>query len=203
MLTSPEQLNLSNWRLPGNGRWAFHHVREVVPSEQIGCAAEAAPLPSAPNDSIAGLSMSGLENAEWSLQDWLEVTHGDALLVAHRGKLVHEWYAHAGIETNPHIVFSVSKSMTATLAGVLVEQGLLDPARPVVEYLPELAGSGYSDASLQQVLDMAAAAGVDGLSETPALTPKDLISCSVRWRWGPASACTVMMSDPASTNASI
>jgi hypothetical protein len=51
-------------------------------------------------------------------------------------------------------VFSVSKSITAALAGVLVEQGLLDPTKPVAEYIPELADSGYRDASLQQVLDM-------------------------------------------------
>jgi CubicO group peptidase (beta-lactamase class C family) len=91
---------------------------------------------------------------DWSLQDWLEVSNSDALLVAHKGKIVHEWYVDAAIETSPHIVFSVSKSITATLAGVLVEQGLLDPAKPVTEYIPELADSGYRDASLQQVLDM-------------------------------------------------
>ena len=41
-----------------------------------------------------------------------------------------------------------------SLAGVLVEQGLLDPARPVIEYIPELADSGYRDATVQHVLDM-------------------------------------------------
>jgi len=68
---------------------------------------------------------------------------------------VHEWYVDAAVEIEPHIVFSVSKSISATLAGVLVEQGRLDPARPVIDYIPELAGSGYADASVQQVLDMA------------------------------------------------
>ena len=67
---------------------------------------------------------------------------------------MHEWYAHDAIERNPHIVFSVSKSITATLTGVLVEQGLLDPTCLVTEYIPELKGSGYEGASLQQVLDM-------------------------------------------------
>jgi len=75
------------------------------------------------------LPLTGLGGADWSLQRWLDESSSDALLVPHRGKLVHEWYVDPAIETNPHIVFSVSKSMTATLAGVLVEQGLLDPAR--------------------------------------------------------------------------
>ena len=155
MSTRPETLNLSNWRLPGNGRWAFHHVCEIIPSEVVNSPMETAVLEPMPIAGIADLTLPGLDSAEWPLAQWLDETSGDALLVAHRGKLVHEWYVDADIEVNPHIVFSVSKSITATLAGVLVGQGLLDPARPVIDYLPELADSGYCDASLQQVLDMA------------------------------------------------
>ncbi len=47
-----------------------------------------------------------------------------------------------------------------------------------------------------------ALSGVAGLSETPALRPSARIACSERWRCGPASACTVMMSAPAAANAS-
>lgn len=154
MLSRPDQLNLSNWRLPPNNRWAFHHVREILPSEEISRSAGISAFDKSIIASVAGVSISGPAGEDWSLQDWLEVSNSDALLVAHKGKIVHEWYIDDAIETSPHIVFSVSKSITATLAGVLVEQGLLDPARLVVEYLPELADSGYRDASLQQVLDM-------------------------------------------------
>ncbi len=154
MLSRPDTLNLSNWRLPPNNRWAFHHVREIIPTESIPCGAVVSELDPAPVDSVAGVKVPGSGGEEWSLLDWLEVSNSDALLVAHRGKLVHEWYVDPAIETSPHIVFSVSKSITAILAGVLVEQGVLDPRKPVVAYIPELADSGYRDASLQQVLDM-------------------------------------------------
>ena len=106
------------------------------------------------NPAITDIEVAGLDGASWSLQRWLDESSSDALLVAHRGKLVHEWYGDPAIENSPHIVFSVSKSITATLAGVLVEQNKLDPARPVVDYIPELAASCYADASVQQVLDM-------------------------------------------------
>ena len=150
----PPELNLANWRLPDNSRWAFHHVREVIPSEAILRADETASLERQMSGALDDLEVAGLGAGSWSLQRWLDESRSDALLVAHRGKLVHEWYVDAAVETNPHIVFSVSKSITATLAGVLVEQGLLDPARAVVDYIPELADSGYGDASVQQVLDM-------------------------------------------------
>lgn len=154
VIERPQSLNLANWRLPSHGRWAFHHVREIVPSEPIARGEGVRELPCASRDAAADLGTPGLDGAEWNLRQWLEVSATDALLVAHRGRIVHEWYVDPAIESNPHIVFSVSKSITATLAGVLVEDGRLDPSRPVVDYVPELAASGYRDASVQQVLDM-------------------------------------------------
>lgn len=154
MLNRPDTLNLSNWRQPHNNRWAFHHVREIVPSEDIPCGPGVSIFDKSIVDGVSEVSVPGPAGEDWSLQEWLEVSNSDALLVAHKGKIVHEWYVDPVIETSPHIVFSVSKSITATLAGVLIEQGLLDPAKPLLEYIPELADSGYRDASLQQLLDM-------------------------------------------------
>jgi len=154
VISRPDTLNLSNWRLPPNNRWAFHHVREIIPTESIPRGVSASEFDKSIVESIAEVRVPGSGGEDWSMQDWLEVSNSDALLVAHEGKIVHEWYIDPAIETSPHIVFSVSKSITATLAGVLVEQGLLDPTQPVVDYIPELASSGYRDASLQQVLDM-------------------------------------------------
>lgn len=155
MRERPETLNLANWRLPPHGRWAFHHVREIVPSEPIARGDATSPLAQAPGDALDGLRTPGPDGRDLSLGEWLALSNTDALLVAHRGRLVHEWYADPAIESHPHIVFSVSKSITGTLTGVLVEQGVIDPARPVVDYIPELADSGYRDASVQHVLDMA------------------------------------------------
>ena len=153
MIERPASLNLANWRQPPNSRWAFHHVREIIPSEPIPRGSRSAELPREPV-ALDGIEVMGTNGESWSMERWRDASASDALLVAHRGRLVHEWYADDAIEDHPHIVFSVSKSITATLAGVLVERGQLDPARPVVDYIPELAASGYSDATLQQVLDM-------------------------------------------------
>lgn len=154
MITRPDSLNLANWRQPPHSRWAFHHVCEIVPCEPIYRAHRKAGLPRDATDAVAELTTPGLDGASWTLQQWLEVSSTDALLVAHRGRIQHEWYADPAIELAQHIVFSVSKSITATLAGVLVEQGLLEPARPLTDYIPELADSGYRGATVQQLLDM-------------------------------------------------
>ena len=153
MIERPASLNLANWRQPPNSRWAFHHVREIVPSEPIYRGRETAELPRAAV-TLGNVAVDGPEGEAWSLEQWRDATFGDALLVAYRGSLVYEWYADEAMKISPHIVFSVSKSITAILAGVLVERGLLDPEKPVVDYIPALAESAYRDALLQHVLDM-------------------------------------------------
>jgi len=53
---------------------------------------------------------------------------------------------------------SVSKSVTGTLAGILVNDGRLNPDKKVVHYLPELKTSpGFVDTTVRQVLDMTTA----------------------------------------------
>jgi CubicO group peptidase (beta-lactamase class C family) len=47
-----------------------------------------------------------------------------------------------------------SKSLTAIVAGILLEQAKLDPEQRVVSIIPELRDSVYSDATVRHVLDM-------------------------------------------------
>src|SRR5439155_24937766 len=54
-----------------------------------------------------------------------------------------------------------------------------------------------STRSIRSMTYSIALAGVPGLSETPAFLPSARIACSERCRCGPASACTVMWSQPA------
>jgi len=177
-------MNLSNWRQSPYSQWSFHHVREVIPTEPVlarRCAASEWQTDRRPLNS---LEFEGRAGETWSLQQLFQATSTDALLVACRGKLVHEWYAHDDIERLPHIVFSVSKSITATLAGVLVGQGLLDPAARVTDYLPELGNSAYADCSVQQVLDMTVSLDFDELYDA---TDGKFVEYRISTGWHPAN----------------
>lgn len=132
---------LANWRSAPHNRWAFQHVREIVPSADIlNDPARVAPLPSAPT--------------ELGLDELLAKTDTDALVVVHRGKLVYERYFHGMQPTTPHIFMSVSKSMLGLLCGILAERGILGPERLVTDVLPELAGTAYEGATVRHLLDM-------------------------------------------------
>ena len=149
------QVTVADWRAPGLCRWSFSHVRQLLPT---------APMPPAATPSRMsemGQDLSGVVVSQdgTCLADYLAANATDAFIVMHRGRMVHEWYGGWGAPDRQHIVFSISKSLTALLAGVLVGEGVLDPDRPVTHYLPETKGSAYEGATLRHVLDMTVASG--------------------------------------------
>jgi CubicO group peptidase (beta-lactamase class C family) len=77
-----------------------------------------------------------------------------ALVVVTRdGKIVYEKYARDFSSDQLHCLQSISKTTMALIVGRLVEEGSIDLSRRVKQYLPEI-GSGYAEATVQQVLDM-------------------------------------------------
>ena len=140
------QVTLANWRTPPFHRWAFQHVREIVPS--AGIARDPASVWALP---VGGADLSGL-----GLAEALAATATDAMVVLHRGRIVFEHYAHGMTADTPHILMSVSKSVLGVVAAILAGQGRFDPSAPVASLIPEVAGSAYAGATLGQLLDMRA-----------------------------------------------
>ena len=153
MSTDPfPEANLSNWRQHPFSRWGFTHVDRLVPVARIA-AGTPSPLPQGPAFDLGTLHHTW-NGARVSAQETLAATHTDGLLVLKQGAVVASHLAGFQQLSTPHIVFSVSKSITACLAGILVEQGLLDPQEPVTHYVPEAKASAYGDCTLRHVLDM-------------------------------------------------
>ncbi|MGB8314666.1 MAG: serine hydrolase [Aestuariivirga sp.] len=132
---------LANWRLPPQNAWAFKNIDKLIATRPIAAGAARA-LPQGAPLALEGLTAQALRD-----------THTDGFLVLHKGAIAAEHYHNCDAATR-HILFSVSKSVTGTLAGILVGQGKLDPDRPVTAYVPEVAGSAYGDCTVRHVLDM-------------------------------------------------
>jgi CubicO group peptidase (beta-lactamase class C family) len=134
------QVTLANWRTAPFSRWAFHHVRELVPSADIANdPAQVRALPAAPADLCA-----------FDLEAFLRETDTDAMAIAHRGRLIFERYANGMAEDTPHILMSVSKSML----GLLFHELRLDVEREVAHFIPEMGDTAYRGATLRHLLDM-------------------------------------------------
>jgi CubicO group peptidase (beta-lactamase class C family) len=78
-------------------------------------------------------------------------------LVLKEGVIVTEEYRNNMQDNTQHLLNSVSKSFVGMLAGIAVEDGLLDTSKYVSAYLPELANSAFSETTVQRALDMTAA----------------------------------------------
>jgi CubicO group peptidase (beta-lactamase class C family) len=87
----------------------------------------------------------------------LERTYTDAFLVLHADRVAVEWYAPGVAQDDRHILFSITKSVTGLLAGVLSDEGALDLDGPVVDLVPEARGSAFGNARVRHLLDMTAA----------------------------------------------
>jgi len=139
-------------------RWALSHMRELVPTVNVWRGKGRGQLlgvPAASDEAaIDEMAFEDLNGRRRCWADSLADTYTDGIAILHRGRLVYERYQGALRAELPHACFSVTKSYAGTLAATLIHEGVLDPARTVPHYLPEMAGTAYADATLRELLDM-------------------------------------------------
>ncbi|TPJ81172.1 serine hydrolase [Mesorhizobium sp. B2-6-2] len=147
-----KDVRLDNWRLSPFNRWSFQNVGELVPSAHVAAApggeSQAKPLGALLEERIS------LAGGSETVESFLKRSDTDGLTILKAGKLVGNWSAPHMPFGARHIIFSISKSVTAILAGILEGEGLFDPSAPVTHYIPEAKASAYGDASVRNVLDM-------------------------------------------------
>ena len=145
---------LATWLQPSHVRWSFRHVRELIPTERISAVGPVRELRPAPRPELLDLLVEA-RGGVTPVRD-LMARQRDALVVLHGDDLLLEWLGEGIADHEPHLVFSVTKSVTGLLAGALSGAGLLDLGARVVDYVPEAADSGFGGATIRQLLDMEA-----------------------------------------------
>jgi CubicO group peptidase (beta-lactamase class C family) len=179
------QVNVSNWQQPQNVRWAFRHMREIMPTQLISAGTGGpSPLPTTETE-LGNPVVVRVDGSSSTVEDIFAGTFTDAVIVVHEGAVVVERYFEGMTETTRHLLMSVSKSIVGCVAGVLVAQGRLDPRAAVTDYVPEVAGSGYRDARVRDILDMRT--GV-AFRETYTAVDSEVRSMERSMGWAPALA---------------
>jgi len=103
-------------------------------------------------DDITFMPTDGNEAMTWKTS--LNKNYTDGMLILHKGRIVYEKYMGALKLDGVHAAMSVSKTFTGTLGGLLVAEGILDEDKSAADYIPELEGSAFGDATIRQILDM-------------------------------------------------
>ena len=92
--------------------------------------------------------------------DFLTYTNTTGLIVLHNDAIVFEEYYLGETAATRHISWSVAKSFTSALIGIAFDKGQLESIEdPVTKYAPILAGSGYGEVPLKDVLQMSSGIG--------------------------------------------
>jgi CubicO group peptidase (beta-lactamase class C family) len=147
-------VTLENWMFPPYNRWGLQHVGELVPTAPVRRGDTTWELAEKWDD--LGTVAFDVAGERWTVDELLGAVACDAVAVLHGGSVVWERYANGMDARTRHVCFSVSKSVTATLAGILIGRGDLDPDALVTDLVPEAAGSGWAGARVRHVLDMRA-----------------------------------------------
>jgi CubicO group peptidase (beta-lactamase class C family) len=129
--------------------------RELIPSRRVWRGSGgASALPTASAGALDGLAFTGPHGGSHTLTELLARAETDALLVMHRGLLVHEEYLHGYEPHVPHFNASAAKSYLGLVAAVLAHEGQLDRGMQVTRIVPELAGTAFGDAQVDHLLHM-------------------------------------------------
>ncbi|ETX27022.1 6-aminohexanoate-dimer hydrolase [Roseivivax isoporae LMG 25204] len=159
LITQPDSVYFSFPKL----RWSVCHLREFLPTEEIGRGLDA-PVPldyPEPHDfadlrqQIDALTFTPQNrDAEMTWEESLHANYTDGILILHRGRVVYERYFGCLEETGQHAIMSMTKSITGLLAEIMVVEGALDETALVREIIPEIGDSAFATATVRQVMDM-------------------------------------------------
>jgi CubicO group peptidase (beta-lactamase class C family) len=136
--------NKAYWNHPDSRRWGFHNLHRVYRYGATIRSPEVLRLTKRIDSRITDMP---------EVQRLTNLPCFSGMVVVRGQNILYEAYAPDFGPTQPHSIQSITKTTINLIIGRLVEEGRIDLNRSVAEYLPGI-GSGYAEASLQQVLDM-------------------------------------------------
>lgn len=149
---SSSEVTLDNWKDFPFSTYTFQNVSELIPVQTIDGNGSYV-FPKAVNEDllaskfeISGVTLSGHEILEQSFTD--------ALVICKNGTVVSEYYAHGMTHDSQHLTFSVSKSITGIVAGIILKKLGISADTQISNFLPAASGGAYGDASIRNLLDM-------------------------------------------------
>jgi CubicO group peptidase (beta-lactamase class C family) len=96
-----------------------------------------------------------------SIQDFLDTTHTNALLIIRSGKISYEYYKDEKFSSARLPSYSVGKAMTSLVVGQLIDQGKISESDTFIKYFPEYkTGGDFDKITIQHLLDMQSGVGV-------------------------------------------
>lgn len=148
------QVTLAQWQGPPWNRWAYQHIAQIIPTARVW-RGNGGPLP-LPREAVkvGHIRFEATDGSRETIASLLRRTYTDGFLVLRKGRIAVEQYFNGMRPHTRHLLQSVSKSITGTVAGALWGRGRLDPTAPLETYLPEVRATSFAGATVRHLLDM-------------------------------------------------
>lgn len=137
-------------------RWSVSNFRQLMPTANVSAGSgQSQALETNGSISFSDFKYQSAANAiPLSLQDFLDKTYTDGLLILHRGEIIFEKYLGVLKPDIQHGAMSITKTFVGTLAAALIHEGVIDEEKTAAFYVPEIAGSAFANATIRQIIDM-------------------------------------------------
>ena len=133
----------------------FRNIDRLFPTRLVRSGASRGALPLRPLPLAEDFSFT-LGEQRYDLYDVLSLNRVAGLLILQDGAIRFEKYLLGNDDSTRWMSMSVVKSMTATLVGAAIQDGLIESIDdPVTRYLPRFRGTAYDGVTVRQLLMMA------------------------------------------------
>lgn len=171
----------------------FRNIHRLFPSRVVARSTQPRPLPVSA-EPLGEIAFNDNGTA-YSLDQFLEANRVAGLLVLHRGEVKAERYRLGNTEHTRWMSMSVAKSVTSTLTGVALNEGLIASlADPVTNYVPALDGTAYDGVTVRDVLMMSSGVAWSETYTDPTSDRRRLLEAQIAQE--PGGALRVMASLP-------
>ncbi len=171
----------------------FRNIHRLFPSRVIAHGARVRDLPPSPRPLDANTFRYG--DSARTLDDYVRLNRVAGLLVLHDGRIALERYEFGNTPRTRWMSMSVAKSITATLVGSALHEGLirsLDDS--ITRYVPRLAGSAWDGVTIRDILMMASGVKWNETYTDPASDRRALLEAQISQV--PGSAMALVASRP-------
>ncbi|GAB7524558.1 serine hydrolase domain-containing protein [Paraburkholderia sp. 2C] len=131
----------------------FRHIDKLFPTRRIARGDTVSPLADSPRQLTQVQFVSN--GKHFDLFDFLSLDRVSGLLILKNDQIVYETYQYGNTPATRWMSMSLAKSITSTLFGAAIKDGLIDSINdPVTRYVPELTGTAYDGVTIRNVLMM-------------------------------------------------
>ena len=171
----------------------FRNIHRLFPSRVVPRSTHPRPLPVSA-EPLADITFTD-NGTTYSLEEFLEANRIAGLLVLHHGEVKAERYRLGNTERTRWMSMSVAKSITSTLTGAALKEGLIASlSDPVTKYVPALSGTAYDSVTVRDVLMMSSGVAWSETYTDPASDRRRLLEAQIAQE--PGGALEVMASLP-------